>query len=201
MTDPSYIEGLTRPYADDPAPTEPTRDLEALRKIAEAATPGPWVKRDSATGFSVYVKSGAKYLAESSWSANSEIYPTIFDAHANFAHIAAFDPPTVLRLIELAREAEHLRRFCNQAAKASGDHEFVCSETVPLRAEIAAITAERDTLRTKLQTACEALGWYTCECSGRCDIAEWRPANSASCIHARTRAVLAAIKKETQPCA
>lgn len=55
-------------------------DLDALAAVAEAATPGPW---------------------DMEWTGGSDV---------DLAHIAAFDPPTVLALLAEARGAQRLRR-------------------------------------------------------------------------------------------
>ena len=89
-------------------------DLIELRKIAEAATQGPWGVYDANEGMSP---------PRPYWSvANDEFHnPTNYDAlaiidisvnygvKADAAHIAAFDPPTVIALIgELGRLRETL---------------------------------------------------------------------------------------------
>ena len=92
-------------------------DLTELRKIAEAATQGPWGVYDANEGMSP---------PRPYWSvANNEFHnPTNLDAlaiidisvnygfKADADHIAAFDPPTVLALID---ELEQLRRWKREA--------------------------------------------------------------------------------------
>jgi hypothetical protein len=68
-----------------------TLDLDALEAVAKAATPGPWGA--SRSGLKVISADG--WLVAEAWNPQS----------ANVAHIAAFDPPTVLALIEQARRA------------------------------------------------------------------------------------------------
>lgn len=58
-------------------------DIDALRKVAEAATPGPWEL------------DGSDIAAGDYWVAYSAD-TSVTDA----AHIAAFDPPTVLALLD-----------------------------------------------------------------------------------------------------
>jgi hypothetical protein len=66
-------------------------DLEALRKIAEAATPGKW-------GFNGNCHNGV-------WSHSEKCYILDAGTSDDAAHIAAFDPPTVLALIAKINEA------------------------------------------------------------------------------------------------
>ena len=101
-------------------------DLTELREIAEAATPGPWGVYDANEGMSP---------PRPYWSvANNEFHnPTNLDALAidisidygdkdDAAHIAAFDPPTVLALID---EVERLRAGIIEA------HETITNEAGP----------------------------------------------------------------------
>ena len=84
-------------------------DLTTLRKIAEAATPGPWhyigidfrgERSHSTKGAAGSVVAFAGYGPDGGMS------------NLNAAHIATFDPPTVLALID---EIEHLRRWKSEA--------------------------------------------------------------------------------------
>lgn len=76
-------------------------DLTKLREIAEAATPGPWEAgmttfgdpRDGATHACVRVE-GAH------WTDHLAVGEGCAEADLNMAHIAAFDPPTVIALID-----------------------------------------------------------------------------------------------------
>ena len=79
----------------DPTTPEPALDLDGLRKIAEAATRGPWWTGQHSLG-----ARKIDVMSDGGWHMPK--------TEADAAHIAAFDPPTVLRLIELAREAETL---------------------------------------------------------------------------------------------
>ena len=98
-------------------------DLTKLREIAAAATPGPWGVYDANEGMSP---------PRPYWSvANNEFHnPTNLDALAidisidygdkdDAAHIAAFDPPTVLALID---EVERLRAVVDEVAERAWDH-------------------------------------------------------------------------------
>ena len=102
-------------------------DLTELREIAEAATPGPWGVYDANEGMSP---------PRPYWSvANDEFHnPTNYDAlaiidisvnygvKADADHIATFDPPTVLALVD---EVERLRAGIIEA------HETITNEAGP----------------------------------------------------------------------
>lgn len=72
-------------------------DLEGLEKIARAATQGPWT-----VSFDSCASCGGEW----------DVYEIPGGAHAKFEreedarHVATFDPPTILRLIELARSRQ-----------------------------------------------------------------------------------------------
>ena len=100
----------------------PDLDLTKLREIAEAATPGPWGVYDANEGMSP---------PRPYWSvANNEFHnPTNLDAlaidisvdygdKADADHIATFDPPTVLALID---EVERLRAQVDAVAERAWD--------------------------------------------------------------------------------
>lgn len=87
-------------------------NLNELRKVAEAATPGPWVARD----FSETYSDGSRTEA---WSVEANETPVVdvaFDRDygspmggaesADARHIATFDPPTVLALLDRVAELE-----------------------------------------------------------------------------------------------
>lgn len=83
-------------------------NLEDLRKLAEAATPGP------------YIQNGRNVNSTGTWSSRGRTYiarvgsepfkfhtrPTQEQCLANAAFIAACDPSTILALIERVRAAE-----------------------------------------------------------------------------------------------
>ena len=73
-------------------------NLTKLRKIAEAATPGPWNLHTLRTDETHDIRGSIDD------EANIVIYAECEDADA--AHVATFDPPTVLALID---EVEQLR--------------------------------------------------------------------------------------------
>lgn len=77
-----------------------TEDLKALRKIAEAATPGPW---ETLGGQGPFGTHAVCHRMEQGTLVEIAYRDAHFDK-ANAVHIATFDPPTVLALIEaLAR--------------------------------------------------------------------------------------------------
>ncbi|WP_181578172.1 ead/Ea22-like family protein [Arthrobacter sp. AQ5-05] len=85
--------------------TTPTPDLTALRKTAEAATPGPWEMWNPAVGgshISIAGKLAWRSIESASSFADDEKIPHWADAR----HIAAFDPPTVLALLDRVEAAE-----------------------------------------------------------------------------------------------
>ena len=143
-------------------------DLDALEKIAKAATPGPWradyVANEFAETFFVR-PAGARIEPErrvrvsigTTWADEFESGPARRDGPASrvAAHIAAFDPPTALALIDLAR-VEHDRR------NRQGTHGPDCHTWGPrhydcLMAHVATLTADLATARAQLAMAREAL--------------------------------------------
>jgi len=91
--------------------TEP--DLTELREIAEAATPGPWEVGITTFGdpndgptHSCVREAGSEWFDHVAASEGCD------EADLNMAHIAAFDPPTVIALID---ELERLRRWKREA--------------------------------------------------------------------------------------
>ena len=95
-------------------------DLDALEAVARAATPGPWThqpygeknQNGDYIGGDVFDRAGEYLLSEVSDSAG--------------AHIATFDPPTVLDLIALAREEQQKRA---EAEAVIARIEQLCAET------------------------------------------------------------------------
>ena len=118
----------------DPTPTLPALNLDALRKIAEAATRGPWWTGQHSLG-----ARKIDVMADGGWHMPK--------TEADAAHIAAFDPPTVLALIAKAREAEGLWLELLTQAQTSLWHE---EDAASARADLA-------TARAQLAMAREAL--------------------------------------------
>ena len=88
----------------DPTPTPPTLDLATLRVIAEGATEGPW------RIYTVTDSGGRSAAVETAWAHDEQGEDTelVTDwcSPDDAAHIAAFDPPTVLALIARVTAAE-----------------------------------------------------------------------------------------------
>lgn len=95
-------------------------DLHALRKVAEAATPGPWIAHEAGEepgNWWVWQESKLPYyggVAEVVGRDSGTIcYPEISGGHGDgegerldATHIATFDPPTVLTLLSRLEQAE-----------------------------------------------------------------------------------------------
>lgn len=86
-----------------------TKNLDQLRQVAESATPGPWAVYDRGIGYEVHNANG--------YELNGGMRETFTEADAT--HIATFDPPTALALIDRAEAAEHAVDFHTQR-----DHEL-----------------------------------------------------------------------------
>ena len=85
-----------------------TLDLDALEAVARAATPGPWHQ-------------GAHYIGAGGEPYDPEAVVGQASILCDAAHIAAFDPPTVLALITRLREAErHNVQLLREAVKREG---------------------------------------------------------------------------------
>lgn len=88
----------------DLTPTPPALDLAAMTVIANAATEGPW------RIYSVTDSGGRSAAVETAWAHDEQGEDTelVTDwcTPEDAAHIAAFDPPTVLALIARAEAAE-----------------------------------------------------------------------------------------------
>ena len=159
-------------------------DLTKLREIAAAATPGPWGVYDANEGMSP---------PRPYWSvANNEFHnPTNLDALAidisidygdkdDAAHIAAFDPPTVLALIaeverlrdalassEYMRDVQRKDRTAQAFERLRAENDRLRGEVERLRrvradlTDIAvAVTAERDEARATLDAVRELAGHW-----------------------------------------
>lgn len=88
----------------DPTQTPPPLDLATLRVIAEGATEGPW------RIYTVTDSGGRSAAVETAWAHDEQGEDTelVTDwcSPEDAAHIAAFDPPTVLALIARVEAAE-----------------------------------------------------------------------------------------------
>lgn len=88
-----------------------TLDLDAIRKRAEAATPGPWTHYRSPNGTLNEVQA-AQTPPPVAWPAFDDYHRSHDDHAANAAHIAGMDPTTTLALLA---EVEQLRARCAAA--------------------------------------------------------------------------------------
>lgn len=92
-----------------PPPEGSGLDLDGMEKVAKVATPGPWtiVKQVSANEKVVARGHGRHRYRDLTVCLTVSRYALEGAAinAANTAHIATFDPPTVLKLISLARRA------------------------------------------------------------------------------------------------
>lgn len=112
-------------------------DLEALREVAQAATPGPW--RWELPSKESWPQSDESLVSDGVlWEGSrGDKYPTSvlsgwgYDASGteakdvDRAHIAAFDPPTVLALLDALTAAERERdeaRAVVERVKALAEH-------------------------------------------------------------------------------
>lgn len=90
-------------------------DLTKLREIAEAATPGPWACGMTTFGDPQEGPTHACVRVENAdWWDNIAVIEGSAEGDLNMAHIAAFDPPTVLALLD---EIEELRASLVELAK------------------------------------------------------------------------------------
>lgn len=75
-------------------------ELNELRKIAEAATPGPWITR-----LLMATQKTAVHSVDDLGKYSTPVVTRGISAE-NAKHIAAFDPPTVLALLSRLEQAE-----------------------------------------------------------------------------------------------
>lgn len=99
----------------DPTPER----LAELRRIAEAATPGPWISpwdqtHDDPEEYGFYSADGEK-VAGITWIDGPQFECSEADAH----HIAAFDPTTVLALLDRIEELERQVHLANNLAMSA----------------------------------------------------------------------------------
>ena len=147
-------------------------DLDALRKIAEAATDGPWFRHDFSAPEIAPSPVAADVTVSCDHPATITVahmggglhgFKSVEQARKDAAHIAAFDPPTVLALIAKAREAEALRAERDEAVadarqivqtnlRAAAHISGLTDGSAMLRAEIATLTADLATVRAQLET-------------------------------------------------
>lgn len=104
----------------------PDLDLDALAAVAEAATPGPW--EYGIDGWTETISGDGEDWSYVRRVGENEITSQMLhggdldeQTERDHAHIAAFDPPTVLALIAEAREARRLRGEVAALADEYGD--------------------------------------------------------------------------------
>ena len=90
-------------------------ELARLRAVAEGATRGPWRLREEAD----YGRGGEPIAWREVWSERSMIHRGGW-VGGDAAHIAAFDPPTALRLLD---EVERLRGLVDPRLAVAWDDE------------------------------------------------------------------------------
>jgi hypothetical protein len=126
----------------------PAADLDAIEARARAATPGPWLVRESdATVMHHEPRSGYLTIAPvKSWDRIPE----------NAAHIAGMDPATTLALVKRVRDAEAEAARQTKIAVAERRHKDAIRiwNTFPAEAQN---TPERMAAKTELRAAHEAL--------------------------------------------
>ena len=131
--------------------TSPTpRDWEELKKLAEAATPGPWDHETKKYSEAIYTPHRFGPSISISWGAgsrNSPIWGTPERAKADAAFIAAFNPATVLELIAEVERLEGEKEALDGAVTALLHDD---TETEALRAELSQLKAERDRMAEAL---------------------------------------------------
>lgn len=91
-------------------------DLDALKQLAETATPGPWEVLNQKTKF--FIDSPKTKgtpngrIADVQWFTYESAGPLKEESKANAHYIAACDPQTILALIEDAARYRYLRDEC-----------------------------------------------------------------------------------------
>ncbi len=95
-----------------------TKNLDELRQVAERATPGPWERE----GTGVLGEREAWDLGNGPARIMKAQMPWQRERmEANAEHVATFDPPTVLALIDRAEAAEQAVERVREVAETSDD--------------------------------------------------------------------------------
>lgn len=112
-----------------------------LRKVAEAATPGPWCAWNPSDGESHVTIAGKvawRSLRSASDFADDETIPHWLDAR----HIVTFDPPTVLALLDRVADLEaELAEEERQHAKSLSIMEEALDQRDAARGQVARVEA------------------------------------------------------------
>lgn len=127
--------------------------LAELRRVAGAAAPGPWfVEYQEADGWtSVY---GQPYDADGQMLLSPEVATTEGEPDSESRHIAAFDPPTVLALLD---EIEQLRRWKTEALEVLKSWERVL-ENAGGPGRVGQSKAEANDIHERLGTVLRDMG-------------------------------------------
>lgn len=118
-------------------------EIEELRKLAEAATPGPWIVDDIYTDAVL----DSRHL----------MIAACEDVSANAAFIAALNPATVLRILadREAAEASARRLEASHAVSQRQSAEAIASR-IPERMKLAEVTVRLEDAEALLREACDS---------------------------------------------
>ena len=81
-------------------------NLDELRKVAEAATPGPWHAEKKPSSLECDGKTFDAWMVYTDDDLASGFWA--YEGDADMEHIATFDPPTVLALLDVTEAASNL---------------------------------------------------------------------------------------------
>lgn len=134
--------------------------LQELRRIAEAATPGPWW----VDGWEARTKDGDRFIASIAPAfQGASPDASCWEVDANIQHIAAFDPTTTLALLD---EIERLRREREEDDDKWTRYEELYvqarGQIIDLQLEIERLRRERDVLAEAFK---HVLTCEDCECA------------------------------------
>ena len=101
-----------------------TVNLDTLREVAEAATPGPWESRQSDDMPGKYVVGRRYKFGDVSKGPMTLMQPIFWDQGSadNADHIATFDPPTILALLSRLEQAEQAVERVREVVANLEDH-------------------------------------------------------------------------------
>lgn len=136
-----------------------TLDLDALEKVAQEATPGPWRHEiEPYSGIEAVIVAAD----DLGLGPGLEVIATVGEAiSADGEHIAAFNPETALALIAEVRKQKGLREFEKARADELEAERYGWESLVQKRAEAThrgrakAAMVERDALQAKLDKVLE----------------------------------------------
>ncbi|PZM88850.1 MAG: hypothetical protein DIU79_16255 [Actinobacteria bacterium] len=125
--------------------------LSELRRIAEAATPGPWW----VDGWEARTKDGDRFIASIAPAfQGASPDASCWEVDANIQHIAAFDPTTALELLDAltAARAETERWREKYEALKAGIEELIRHVRMVLPEVVISSSATKDERLQKLPT-------------------------------------------------